>query len=82
VEDTENQEIVRTLAGNGEAGFADRQGDASHLNHPKGPDVGQGLSILVADSDNHAVRQVTMSGAVSTVAGNGVQSASTKRSLG
>jgi sugar lactone lactonase YvrE len=62
---------VRTLAGNGEAGFADGQGAAARFNNPKGLARDTDGSILVADSENHAVRRVTMEGAVSTVAGNG-----------
>ena len=62
---------VRTLAGNGEAGFADGQGAAARFNCPQGLARDKDGSILVADTGNHAVRRVTMDGAVSTVAGNG-----------
>ena len=65
---------VRTLAGSeeGEAGFADGQGAAARFNHPRGLALdADGRSVLVADLGNHAVRRVTMAGAVSTVAGNG-----------
>jgi sugar lactone lactonase YvrE len=62
---------VRTLAGNGEPGFVDGQGAAARFNHPMGLAVDVDGSILVTDGDNHAVRRVTMAGAVSTVAGNG-----------
>ena len=60
---------VSTLAGNGEAGFADGQGAAARFNKPAGLARDKDGSILV--SDNNAVRRVTMEGAVSTVAGNG-----------
>ena len=79
VADTENHAIrvvtpggaVRTLAGNGEAGFADGQGAAARFNFPSGLARDKDGSILVADRGNNAVRRVTMEGAVSTVAGNG-----------
>ena len=63
---------VRILAGSGEAGFADGQGAAARFNMPAGLALdADGSSVLVADFGNHAVRRVTMAGAVSTVAGNG-----------
>ena len=62
---------VRTLAGNGEAGFADGQGAAARFNFPTALARDKDGSILVADGGNSAVRRVTMEGAVSTVAGNG-----------
>jgi DNA-binding beta-propeller fold protein YncE len=62
---------VRTLAGNGEAGFAEGQGAAARFNCPAGLARDKDGSILVADRGNNAVRRVTMEGAVSTVAGNG-----------
>jgi hypothetical protein len=61
---------VRTLAGNGEAGFADGQGAAARFNFPTALARDKDGSILVADQCNNAVRRVTMEGAVSTVAGN------------
>ena len=63
---------VRRLAGSGQPGFADGQGAAARFNHPAGLALdADGKSVLVADFGNHAVRRVTMAGAVSTVAGNG-----------
>jgi hypothetical protein len=58
---------VPTLAGYGEAGFADGQGAAARFKHPEGLARDKDGSILVADRGNHAVRRVTMEGAVSTV---------------
>jgi hypothetical protein len=79
VADSENHAIrvvtpggaVRTLAGNGEAGFADGQGAAARFNYPTGLARDMDGSILVAETGNNAVRRVTMEGAVSMVAGNG-----------
>jgi hypothetical protein len=62
---------VRTLAGNGEPGFVDWQGAAARFNRPVGLVVDVDDNILVTDYGNHAVRRVTMAGAVSTAAGNG-----------
>ena len=62
---------VRSLAGSGEAGFADGQGAAARFNLPLGLARDKDGSILVADRGNNAVRRVTREGEVSTVAGNG-----------
>jgi hypothetical protein len=48
---------VRTLAGNGEAGFADGQGAAARFKSPTGLARDKDGSILVADSGNNAVRR-------------------------
>jgi sugar lactone lactonase YvrE len=79
VADSENHAIrvitpqgaVRTLCGNGQAGFADAQGADARFNQPCGLSLDAEENLLVADCGNHAIRRVTMAGAVSTVAGNG-----------
>jgi sugar lactone lactonase YvrE len=65
------QGAVRTLCGNGQAGFADAQGADARFNYPCGLALDAEENLLVADSGNNAIRRVTMAGAVSTVAGNG-----------
>ena len=50
---------VSTLAGNGEEGFADRQGDAARFNCPCDVALAANDEIVVADTDNHAIRVVT-----------------------
>jgi sugar lactone lactonase YvrE len=65
------QGAVRTLCGNGESGFADAQGADARFNQPIGLALDAEENLLVADWGNHAIRRVTMAGAVSTVAGNG-----------
>jgi sugar lactone lactonase YvrE len=65
------QGAVRTLCGNGQAGFADAQGADARFNYPGGLALDAEENLLVADSGNNAIRRVTMAGAVSTVAGNG-----------
>jgi hypothetical protein len=64
---------VRTLAGNGMAGFANGQGADARFNCPCGLALDLCGNLLVADSGNHAIRLVTMAGKVSTVAGSGVK---------
>jgi DNA-binding beta-propeller fold protein YncE len=65
------QGAVRTLCGNGQAGFADAQGVHARFNEPCGLALDAEENLLVADCGNNAIRRVTMAGAVSTVAGNG-----------
>jgi sugar lactone lactonase YvrE len=61
--------IVDTLAGNtGQAGLADGSGSAARFANPRGLLILNGL-ILVADTGNHAIREVSASGAVRTYAG-------------
>jgi hypothetical protein len=59
------QGAVRTLCGNGQAGFADAQGADARFNEPCG------LALDAEENLLDAIRHVTMAGTVSTVAGNG-----------
>ncbi len=66
---------IATVAGlsSGEAGY---NGDAiaataAKLNHPQGVAALPGGGFLIADSDNHRVREVSGGGTISSVAGNG-----------
>ena len=63
---------VTTVAGNGQAGFADGVGDAARFRSPQGIQVdSQGL-IYVADIFNHCIRTVQPAdGTVSTLCGKG-----------
>ena len=45
---------VSTLAGNGEEGFADGQGEAARFNCPVGMVLAANDEIVVADTENHA----------------------------
>jgi hypothetical protein len=67
------QGAVRTLCGNGQSGFADGQGSDARFDEPRGLALDPDGNLLVADYGNDAIRLVTMTGAVSTVAGNGVE---------
>ncbi|MBM3267743.1 MAG: hypothetical protein FJZ01_08860 [Candidatus Sericytochromatia bacterium] len=59
---------VTTLAG-GRAGFSDGTGYGAEFDWPMGISVGDDGSLFVADSGNHAIRRLTGSGSVTTIAG-------------
>ena len=52
-------------------GFANGQGEAARFNGPEGMALAANDEIVVADTNNHAIRVVTPGGAVRTLAGNG-----------
>ena len=65
--------FVTTLAGLPQVpGDSDGTGSAARFNGPKGVAVQEGITNLffVADTNNHVIRQVTLGGAVTKVAGN------------
>ena len=59
---------VSTVAGNGEAGFADGEGAAARFNSPNDVVVDKEGTIVVADRDNHRLRKIR-GGQVTTLAG-------------
>ena len=63
---------VSTLAGNGEAGFADGDSATAKFSTPGGIAVDVQGNVYVADYDNNRIRKVTPAGLVSTFAGSGV----------
>ena len=78
VADTGNSEIrlvtaagvVSTLAGSaGLRGFTDGVGSGAHFNIPEGLAMDSAGNVYVADTYNDAIREVTPSGQVATVAG-------------
>lgn len=82
--DTRNQRVrkvtlssglISTVAGNGTKSFAGDGGMASSasLATPRGVAVAADGSIYLADSDNHRIRNVNVSGTISTAAGDGAQ---------
>lgn len=63
---------VTTLAGlAGGAGWADGAGAAARFDHPHGLRRASDTAFWVADSAGHTIRQVTLAGEVTTVAGQG-----------
>ena len=65
---------ITTAAGNGVAGYSGDSGAAmnAQLNGPQGVAVDAAGNLYIADTGNNRVRLVTSSGAIATVAGNGV----------
>jgi uncharacterized protein (TIGR03437 family) len=65
--------IIRTIAGNGSAGFSGDGGLATQasLNGPLGLTLDAQGNLYIADSNNNVVRSVS-GGIINTVAGNGV----------
>ena len=65
--------IIVTVAGNGVAGFAGDGGPAvsAQFSNVQGIAVDSSGNLFVADSGNNRVRKVSVSGIVTTVAGNG-----------
>jgi sugar lactone lactonase YvrE len=67
--------VVTTFAGGDpkQVGYADATGTAARFNKPYGVAVDKDDNVYVADSENYRVRKITPAGAVSTLAGSGVQ---------
>ncbi|MFZ6009911.1 MAG: IPT/TIG domain-containing protein, partial [Bacteroidota bacterium] len=63
--------VVTTVAGNGQAGFADGNGPLAQFNGIAGVAVDGNNNIYVADGFNHRIRKINGQGVVSTLAGNG-----------
>ena len=62
--------IVSTLAGRpGESAWVDATGNLARLNNPRGLVVDAAGNVFIADTGNHALRQVTPDGQVITLAG-------------
>jgi sugar lactone lactonase YvrE len=62
--------VVTTLAGTaGVVGSVDGLGAAASFNNPKGITVDGSLNVYVSDSGNHTIRKITITGAVTTLAG-------------
>ena len=63
---------TRTVAGGGEAGFADALvGTDARFNTPCGIAVGPRGTLIIADTGNHRIRAIDPNGSVRTIAGTG-----------
>ncbi len=64
--------IIRTVAGNGTAGYSGDGGPAiaAKLNRPSGVALDGSGNLYIAEIENNVVRKVTVSGIISTVAGH------------
>jgi sugar lactone lactonase YvrE len=65
--------IIKTVVGNGTAGFAGDGGPAvgAQLNNPSAVAVGTDGSLYIADATNHRIRKVDPAGTITTIGGNG-----------
>jgi sugar lactone lactonase YvrE len=65
--------MIRTVAGNGTAGFSGDGGfaTAAQLNQPSGVSIDSMGKIYISDERNNRIRAFWVSGAIETVAGNG-----------
>jgi hypothetical protein len=62
--------VVTTIAGSGEASYADSTGTNASFIAPSGIVLTTNSNIYVADSGNYRIRMVTPGGVVTTLAGN------------
>jgi len=65
--------VVTTFTGSGSAGHVDAVGESARFNCIRGLSFDRSLNaILCADTNNHRIRQISISAQVTTVAGTGI----------
>jgi sugar lactone lactonase YvrE len=65
--------VVTTLAGSGTAGYLDGTGTSALLNGPTGLFVDFNGNVIVSEAAGYRIRQITPSGVVTTLAGDGTK---------
>ncbi len=65
--------VITTIAGTGDGDFSGDGGQAKNakLHLPQGIAIDANGNILIADSENHRIRQIDVSGVITTIAGTG-----------
>jgi trimeric autotransporter adhesin len=73
VREVNSSGIITTIAGNGTQGYSGDEGPAisASLNSPAGLAVDASGNVHIADEANNVIRKVSVSGLITTVAGNG-----------
>ncbi len=61
--------VVSTFAGTGGTGFSDGYGESASFQNPVGLYLDKSGNLIVTDSENALIRQITPEGLVSTIAG-------------
>lgn len=67
------QGFTFTVAGNGGEGFRDGPSQSALFNGPQDVAVDEFGVVYVADTDNHAIRMISLDGEVTTIAGKGAK---------
>src|ERR1700677_668998 len=66
-------QIVKTIAGNGIAGYMGDNGSAisAEFDHPDVAKFDHSGNMYIADEHNHVIRKINTSGIITTIAGTG-----------
>jgi len=61
--------VVRTIAGDGQQGYADGPAASARFDRPLGAVVAPDGDVFIADTRNHVIRRISAAGQVTTIAG-------------